>query len=131
MLYPPLRGSMKSEPTSVTPSSPNTANESGARLVGAAEQDFDSPAGAILKFERPFRAVLVADVVSYTRLMEAAEVETHSRYRALRVSVIDPTLIGRRGEIVKNTGDGFVAVFESPLDALRCASELQREVTGI
>ncbi|WP_441256406.1 adenylate/guanylate cyclase domain-containing protein [Bradyrhizobium sp. 482_C4_N1_1] len=122
---------MKSEPTSVPPSSPNTANDSGARLVGAAEQDFNSQVGTILEFERPFRAVLVADVVSYTRLMEAAEVETHSRYRALRVSVIDPALIGRRGEIVKNTGDGFVAVFESPLDALRCASELQREVTGL
>ncbi|MGY4376613.1 TolB-like protein/class 3 adenylate cyclase [Bradyrhizobium sp. i1.3.6] len=122
---------MKSEPTSDPPSSPNTANDSGARLVGAAEQDFNSQVGKILEFERPFRAVLVADVVSYTRLMEAAEVETHSRYRALRVSVIDPALIGRRGEIVKNTGDGFVAVFESPLDALRCASELQREVTGL
>lgn len=81
---------MKSEPTSVPPSSPNTANDSGARLVGAAEQDFNSQVGTILEFERPFRAVLVADVVSYTRLMEAAEVETHSRYRALRVSVIDP-----------------------------------------
>jgi adenylate cyclase len=62
--------------------------------------------------------------------MEAAEVETHGRYRALRVGVIDPALISRRGEIVKNTGDGFVAVFESPLDALRSASELQRDVTG-
>nr|WP_256466515.1 MULTISPECIES: adenylate/guanylate cyclase domain-containing protein [unclassified Bradyrhizobium] len=122
---------MKSVPSCVAPCSPNTANDGGTTtLSSCAQQDSDPSISAVPEFERPFRAVLVADVVSYTRLMEAAEVETHSRYRALRVGVIDPALVGRRGEIVKNTGDGFVAVFESPLDALRCASELQREVTG-
>jgi adenylate cyclase len=74
--------------------------------------------------------VLVADVVGYTRLMEAAELETHARYRGLRVGVADPTIISHRGEIVKNTGDGFVAVFESPLDALRCSVQLQREASA-
>lgn len=82
------------------------------------------------EFERRFRAVLVADVVGYTRLMEAAELETHARYRGLRVGVADPTIISHRGEIVKNTGDGFVAVFESPLDALRCAAEFQHEIAA-
>lgn len=82
-------------------------------------------------FERRSRAVLVADVVGYTRLMEGAEVETHKRYRGIRVGLIDPTIIGHRGELVKNTGDGFVAVFESPLDALRCALELQQEVKNV
>ena len=70
--------------------------------------------------------MLVADVVSYTRLMEAAELETYARFRTLRVKVIDPTIISYRGEIVKNTGDGFVAVFESPTDAICCAAELQQ-----
>jgi len=82
------------------------------------------------EFERRSRAVLVADVVGYTRLMESAELETHSRFRALRVGVIDPTIITRRGEMVKNTGDGFVAVFETPSDAVHCALDLQREVTN-
>ena len=82
------------------------------------------------QFERRFRAVLVADVVGYTRLMEAAELETHTRYRTLRVGVGDPTIASHRGEIVKNTGDGFVAVFETPLDALGCAIELQREMAA-
>lgn len=118
-------------PSSATPWSPNTADDSDVRLINPAEQDSDPSIIAVPEFERPFRAVLVADVVSYTRLMEVAEVETHRRYRALRVGVIDPALVGRRGEIVKNTGDGFVAVFESPLDALRCASDLQREVAGL
>lgn len=85
---------------------------------------------AFPELERSFRAVLVADVVGYTRLMEAAELETHARYRVLRVGIADPTIISHRGEVVKNTGDGFVAVFESPADALRCAAQLQEEVAA-
>jgi adenylate cyclase len=96
--------------------------------AAAVNSDPDLSIEALPEFERRFRAVLVADVVGYTRLMEAAELETHTRYRSLRVGVSDPTIIFHRGEIVKNTGDGFVAVFESPLDALRCAAELQREM---
>jgi adenylate cyclase len=86
--------------------------------------------GPLPDFEKRFRAVLAADVVSYTRLMEAAELETHARYRTLRVGVIDPTIVSYRGDLVKNTGDGFLAVFESPHDAVRCASELQEEITN-
>jgi adenylate cyclase len=82
----------------------------------------------VLDFERRSRAVLAADVVGYTRLMEAAELDTHRRFRLLRVGLIDPAIIAHRGEIVKNTGDGYIAVFETPLDAIRCALELQQEV---
>lgn len=80
---------------------------------------------ALLEFERRSRAVLAADVVGYTRLMELAEVDTHRRLRFLRVGLIDPLIIAHRGEIVKNTGDGYIAVFESPSDAVQCALELQ------
>jgi adenylate cyclase len=82
----------------------------------------------VLEFERRSRAVLAADMVGYTRLMEAAEVDTHRQFRRLRVGVIDPTIVAHRGEIVKNTGDGYVAVFESPWDAIQCALEVQRGV---
>jgi adenylate cyclase len=82
----------------------------------------------VLEFDRRSRAVLAADLVGYTRLMEAAELDTHSRFRLLRVGLIDPVIIAHRGEIVKNTGDGYIAVFETPLDAIRCALELQQEV---
>lgn len=85
--------------------------------------------GVTVDFDRRSRGVLVADIVGYTRLMENAELETHKRCRAMRVGLIDPAIISHRGELVKNTGDGFVAVFESPLDALRCALDLQKEVT--
>ncbi len=81
-------------------------------------------------FERAHRAVLAADVVGYTRLMEAAELDTHVRYRTLRVEISDPTIISHRGDIIKNTGDGFLAVFESPQDAVRCAAELQQEIAA-
>lgn len=98
---------------------------SGAVSAGGNPHLVDDP---LLEFERRSRAVLAADVVGYTRLMEAAESDTHRRFRLLRVGVIDPAIIAHRGEIVRNTGDGFVAVFETPVDSIRCALELQHEV---
>jgi adenylate cyclase len=89
-----------------------------------------TPALPYPSFDRTFRAVMMADVVGYSRLMEAAEIETYARYRALCVEISDPAIISHRGEIVKNTGDGFLAIFESPLDALRCATMLQQDVTA-
>lgn len=85
---------------------------------------------AIPEFERHSRAILSADVVGYTLLMEAAELETFTRLRELRVTVIDPAVVSFRGEVVKGTGDGFIAVFVSPEDAVRCAAELQREIAA-
>src|SRR3954469_20199989 len=73
-------------------------------------------------------AVMIADVVDYTRITEAAELETHTRLRSLRVETIDPCILSFRGQIIKNAGDGFLASFDSPVDALRCAVEIQREV---
>lgn len=81
------------------------------------------------EFDRRSRAVLVADVVGYSRLMEGNEAETHARWRSLRVNVCGPLIVSHRGEIAKNTGDGFIALFESPNDAVNCASRLQEEVT--
>lgn len=83
----------------------------------------------ILEFERRSRAVLVADVVGYTRLMEVAEVATHARYRRICVDCINPLIVSHRGETVKNTGDGFVAVFETPRDAVNCAMVMQRDLS--
>jgi adenylate cyclase len=72
--------------------------------------------------------VLAADVVDYSRLTEAAEGETHARLRALRVEAIDPCVVTFRGQIIKNTGDGFIATFDSCFDAIRCSLEIQHEV---
>ena len=73
-------------------------------------------------------AVLFADVVDFTRLTEVAEIETHVCLRALRVGIIDPCIISYRGRIVSNAGDGFLATFDSTVDALRCAIDFQRDV---
>lgn len=73
-------------------------------------------------------AIIAADVVDYSRLTEAAEVNTHVRLRALRVRIIDPCIVSYRGRIIRNTGDGFLATFDSAADALGCAIEIQRDV---
>src|SRR5438128_775374 len=74
--------------------------------------------------------ILAADVVDYSRLTEAAEEDTHTRLRALRVDVINPCIVSHRGRIIRNTGDGFIATFDSSIDALRCSFEIQREITS-
>ena len=75
--------------------------------------------------------ILAADVVDYSRLTEAAEINTHVRLRALRVQTIDPCVVSYRGRIIRNTGDGFLATFDSAADALACAIEIQREAEAI
>jgi adenylate cyclase len=80
---------------------------------------------------RRFLAIMAADVVGYSRLTELDEGYTHSRLRSLRVGIIDPTVVSFRGHIIKNTGDGFLASFDSPLDAVRCSVKIQHEVVAI
>jgi len=72
--------------------------------------------------------VLAADVVDYSRLTEVAEEPTHTRLRAIRVEIIDPCIVSHRGRVIRNTGDGFIATFDSTIDALRCSFEIQREI---
>ena len=77
---------------------------------------------------RKLLTILAADVVGYSRLTEAAEEATHARLRGLRVNLIDPSVVTFRGRIIRNTGDGFLATFDSPVDAVHCAIEIQREL---
>jgi len=73
--------------------------------------------------------ILAADVVGYTRLMERDERDTHSRLMELRFSIMQPLVGERHGRIVKNTGDGFMAMFECPRAAMESAIAMQRAVT--
>ncbi|MDW3221413.1 MAG: adenylate/guanylate cyclase domain-containing protein [Paracoccaceae bacterium] len=75
-----------------------------------------------------YKAVLVADTVGYSRLMEADSVGTYQRFRSLRVNVIDPLIVSCRGSTVKNTGDGFICEFDVPSDAFLCVSELHHKL---
>src|SRR5580692_11463724 len=74
---------------------------------------------------RKLAAILVADVVGYSRLAAADEDRTLVRLRGLRSDLIDPAFAAHHGRIVKRTGDGLIAVFRSIVDAVRCAIEVQ------
>ena len=74
---------------------------------------------------RKIAAILVADVVGYSRLAGADEDRTLSRLRALRSDLIDPSVADHHGRIVKRTGDGLIAEFRSVVEAVRCAIAMQ------
>src|ERR1700724_744583 len=76
--------------------------------------------------ERRLAAILAADVAGYSRLMGTDEEGTHERLKAHFRELVDPKIKEHRGRIVKNTGDGFLAEFQSVVDAVRCAAEVQR-----
>ena len=69
---------------------------------------------------------MAADVVSYSRLMGADEEGTLARLKAHRRELVDPKIKQHRGRIVKTTGDGMLVEFASPVEAVRCAVEVQR-----
>jgi TolB-like protein/class 3 adenylate cyclase len=74
---------------------------------------------------RKLAAILVADVVGYSRLAGVDEERTLARLRGLRGDLIDPAIAAHRGRIVKRTGDGSIIEFRSVVDAVRCAIEVQ------
>jgi adenylate cyclase len=74
---------------------------------------------------RKLAAILVSDVVGYSRLAGADEDRTLARLRGLRSDLIDPAIAAHRGRIVKRTGDGSIIEFRSVVDAVRCAIEVQ------
>ncbi len=78
-----------------------------------------------LRAERKLAAILVADIVGYSRLAAADEERILARLRTLRSDLIDPTISVHHGRVVKRTGDGSIIEFRSVVDAVRCALELQ------
>ena len=75
---------------------------------------------------RKIAAILVSDVVGYSRLAGADEDRILARLRALRSDLIDPTIAVHHGRVVKRTGDGSIVEFRSVVDAVNCAIEVQR-----
>jgi len=78
--------------------------------------------------ERRLAAILAADVVGYSRLVEQDEAGTLSALKDLRREVIDPLLAEHHGRIVKLMGDGAIAEFGSVVDAVACAVVVQKGV---
>ncbi|MCB1464583.1 MAG: tetratricopeptide repeat protein [Nitratireductor sp.] len=76
--------------------------------------------------ERRLSAILAADMVGYSRLMEADEIGTLERQKVHRSELIDPVVGKFRGRIVKEMGDGILVEFPSVVDAVACAVEIQK-----
>jgi adenylate cyclase len=74
---------------------------------------------------RKLAAILVSDVVGYSRLTRADEDRILARLRALRSDLIDPIVAVHNGRVVKRTGDGAIVEFRNVVDAVRCAIEVQ------
>ena len=76
--------------------------------------------------ERRLAAVLAADMVGYSRLMEVDETGTLARLKTHRLELIDPAIAKNRGRIIKTTGDGMLVEFHSVADAVLCATAFAR-----
>jgi len=74
---------------------------------------------------RRLATIVVADLVSYSRLMESDEAGTLQRLQAMRSEVVYPQTQRFRGRLVKTTGDGWLAEFTSVTDAVRSSIEIQ------
>ncbi len=74
---------------------------------------------------RKLAAILVSDVVGYSRLAGSDEDRILARLRALRSDLIDPIIAVHHGRVVKRTGDGAIVEFRSVVDAVRSAIEVQ------
>jgi len=79
--------------------------------------------------QRRLAAILAADVVGYSRLMEADEAGTLSALKARRRDILQPLLSKHHGRLVKVMGDGILAEFASAVNAVNCAVELQQSMT--
>jgi adenylate cyclase len=79
---------------------------------------------------RRLAAILVADIVGYSRLMGSDEAGTIRRLKTLRRDLIDPAIKAAHGRIVKTMGDGLLVEFPSPLRAVCCAVHIQRDIAG-
>ena len=80
------------------------------------------------KPDRRLAAIVAADVVGYSRLMEADEAGTLARLKTVRLELIDPAIARCKGRIIKTTGDGMLVEFQSVTEALRCAVDFQERM---
>jgi len=82
------------------------------------------------RVQRRLAAILAADVVGYSALMQRAEEATYAEFEQLKREVIEPSLSRHDGRLIKTTGDGVLAEFASPSAAVRCAAEVQESISS-
>ncbi len=85
------------------------------------------PSGAM---PRRLAAIVAGDISGYSRLMQLDEEGTHGRVKRIERDLIEPTITEHHGKLVKTTGDGFIAIFDSPVEAVRCSIVIQQNLVG-
>src|SRR3954449_12503244 len=79
---------------------------------------------------RRLAAIVAGDIAGYSRLMGLDEEGTHVRVKRIERELIEPTIAEHHGKLVKTTGDGFIAIFDSPVEAVRCSIVIQQNLVG-
>jgi len=79
---------------------------------------------------RRLAAIVAGDISGYSRLMQIDEEGTHGRVKRIERDLIEPSIAEHHGRLVKTTGDGFIAIFDSPVEAVRCAIVIQQNMVG-
>src|SRR5215470_4821049 len=79
---------------------------------------------------RRLAAIVAGDIAGYSRLMELDEEGTHVRVKRIQRDLVEPSIAEHHGRLVKTTGDGFFAIFDSPVEAVRCGIVIQQNMQG-
>src|SRR3981189_2631997 len=79
---------------------------------------------------RRLAAIVAGDIAGYSRRMELEEEGTHGRVKRIERDLIEPGITEHHGKLVKTTGDGFIAIFDSPVEAVRCSIVIQQNLVG-
>src|SRR5262249_24931230 len=82
------------------------------------------------RVQRRLAAILAADVVGYSRMMEGDEVGTLAALKARRKGVLEPLVTKHQGRVFKVTGDGVLVEFASAVNAVQCAVDLQQDMAA-
>ncbi|WP_063710300.1 SUMF1/EgtB/PvdO family nonheme iron enzyme, partial [Bradyrhizobium sp. STM 3843] len=95
------------------------------RDISSAKSGSRPPRG---QMPRRLTAIVAGDIAGYSRLMELDEEGTHLRVKRILRDLIEPTITDHHGRLVKTTGDGFFAIFDSPVEAVRCGIVIQQNM---
>src|ERR1700751_3992197 len=79
---------------------------------------------------RRLAAIVAGDITGYSRLMQLDEEGPHARVQRIQRDLVEPSIAEHHGRLVKTTGDGFIAIFDSPVEAVRCGIVIQQNMTG-
>jgi formylglycine-generating enzyme required for sulfatase activity/class 3 adenylate cyclase len=103
-----------------------------AQLMGEIRKLKSSRGGDPPRESTPRRlaAIVAGDIAGYSRLMQLDEEGTHLRVKRIERDLIEPSIVGHHGRLVKTTGDGFIAIFDSPVEAVRCGIVIQQNMVG-